>query len=153
MLRYFVSKRSEKSVDEIAKRINSITKRMQYENEVQNYEVEQGTSKRGVGSISIEIFDKKIEGTMKYEIGKKICVVSVESNAIKQLRFGYSIKEHRNGSQITQFVEFDMGSFFKNVFVKVLHGRKIKHHMKKELNNIITQRPDKPKNHTNIESI
>ncbi len=115
-------------------KINSIQKLLRYEKEFKEVEMEDGRT----ALVRVKIFGKEIRGRMSFEMGRASIIVGIESKDIKYLKFGYTIKATKGGSVITQFVEFDTGSFIKNLFVKLFFSRKIKNHMRNEVINLIT---------------
>ncbi len=138
MLRFSVSKNTEASVEEVFRRINSIEKVLSYETEFKDVKIEKRKEKNGVATVRVNIFGKEIAGKMTYRIQRERVTASVHSDDIQYLRFGYVVKKHRTGSTITQFVEFNTGSLLKNLFVRFFHSFKIRRHLEKEVENIVT---------------
>ncbi len=133
MLMLSVSKKTEKPAAEVFSRIDGISKILRFEEEIKEFELRQGNERKGTGFVSVEIFGKKINGRMRFEIGNNRMQGVVESKDIKALRFGYAVKGSGKGCALTQEVEFDSGSFIKNLLIKIFFSRKIKKHMEEEV--------------------
>lgn len=68
MLKFSVTKKSDKSPEEILSKINTLDKLLSHEKEIKEAHLLKGNKKRGVAWVRVQIFGQEIKGKMRYEI-------------------------------------------------------------------------------------